>query len=43
MSKIAGNGFGLSIVKRIVELLGGTISCRSETLEGTIMEVKVPL
>jgi signal transduction histidine kinase len=41
--KKQGNGLGLSIVKRIVELLGGTISCRSEALKGTIMEVKVPI
>jgi signal transduction histidine kinase len=41
--KKQGNGLGLSIVKRIVELLGGTVNCRSEALEGTIMEVKVPL
>lgn len=41
--KKQGNGLGLSIVKRIVELLGGTINCRSEALEGTIMEVKVPV
>jgi Osmosensitive K+ channel histidine kinase len=41
--KKQGNGLGLSIVKRIVELLGGTINCRSEILKGTIMEVKVPI
>ncbi|WP_160686935.1 HAMP domain-containing sensor histidine kinase [Clostridium sp. C2-6-12] len=41
--KKQGNGLGLSIVKRIVELLGGTINCRSDALKGTIMEVKIPV
>ena len=37
--KKQGNGLGLSIVKRIVELLGGGIICVSEEGKGTIMEV----
>ena len=37
-----GSGLGLSIVKRILELLGGTIICISEKGEGTTMEVIVP-
>lgn len=41
--KKQGNGLGLSIVKRIVELLGGNISCRSEILEGAIMEINIPV
>lgn len=41
--KKLGNGLGLSIVKRILELLGGTINCSSEEGKGTVMEVKVPL
>lgn len=41
--KKQGNGLGLSIVKRIVELHGGNIACISEEGKGTIMEVKVPI
>jgi Osmosensitive K+ channel histidine kinase len=41
--KKQGNGLGLSIVKRIVELLGGSIHCISEVGKGTTMEVKLPV
>lgn len=41
--KKSGNGLGLSIVKKIVELLGGSIRCTSEENEGTIMEVRIPV
>ena len=37
-----GNGLGLSIVERIIELLNGSIECRSVEGEGTEMLVKVP-
>lgn len=37
-----GNGLGLSIVKRILELLNGNIECRSVEGEGTEMLVKIP-
>ncbi len=41
--KDQGNGLGLSIVKRIVELLGGNITCISEVGKGTNMEVRLPV
>lgn len=37
-----GNGLGLSIVKRITELLNGSIECRSTEGKGTEMVVKIP-
>ncbi|MDO5520313.1 MAG: HAMP domain-containing sensor histidine kinase [bacterium] len=37
--KVLGNGLGLSIVKRILELLDGTIVCESEEGVGTTMRI----
>lgn len=37
-----GHGLGLSIVKRILELLGGQIDCQSKLGEGTEMMVALP-
>ena len=38
-----GHGLGLSIVKRILELLGGQIACKSQSGKGTEMIVALPL
>lgn len=39
--KNCGNGLGLSIVQRIIELLHGTIVCESEEEIGTTMKVRL--
>ena len=41
--KEKGHGLGLSIVKRILELLGGMIECHSQPGQGTEMVVALPL
>lgn len=38
-----GNGLGLSLVKKIVVLHGGIISCKSKLTEGTTFVVEVPI
>lgn len=41
-NKIAGTGLGMSIVKRLVELMKGTISVESELGKGTTFTLTIP-
>ena len=41
--KTDGNGLGLSIVKRIVDLYDGEIACSSQLGHGTTFTIKLPL
>ena len=40
---IPGSGLGMVIVKRCVEMHGGTIACNSRVNEGTTLTVRLPL
>jgi len=41
-SKIAGTGLGMTIVKRLTELMGGTVEVESEIGKGTKLTVIIP-
>ncbi len=43
VSKIEGTGLGMSIVKRIVDIMGGQISVDSAPGEGTDVRIRIPL
>lgn len=38
-----GNGIGLSVCKRVVELHGGSIDVQSEPGQGTVFEIRLPV
>jgi signal transduction histidine kinase len=42
-TKSKGQGFGLPVVKRMTESLGGTVSFESQEGKGTIFIVRLPL
>ncbi|MCI8479033.1 MAG: response regulator [Oscillospiraceae bacterium] len=41
-SKIAGTGLGMPIVKRLTELMGGTVAVKSEVGKGTRITIIIP-
>lgn len=43
MSGIQGTGLGMGIVKKLVDLMGGTIEIKSKLREGTTVSVKIPV
>ncbi|MFK7826139.1 MAG: ATP-binding protein [Oligoflexales bacterium] len=40
--KISGNGLGLAICKKFIEVHGGSISCQSSKQDGTVFLIKLP-
>ncbi len=43
ISHIEGTGLGMSIVKKLIEALDGTIEIRSALKEGTCVDIRIPL
>ena len=43
VSRIQGTGLGMSIVKKLVEMMDGTIEIKSKQGEGTIVAVSIPM
>lgn len=43
INKVQGHGLGLSIVKELVNLMGGEIQVRSKLGEGTLFEIWIDL
>jgi signal transduction histidine kinase len=41
-TKAKGQGFGLPVVKRMIEALGGTITFESQEGKGTTFTVRIP-
>ncbi len=42
-SKVAGTGLGMPIVKKLLDLMNGTIDIQSELGKGTTITIKIPL
>jgi two-component system chemotaxis sensor kinase CheA len=43
LTSVSGRGVGLDVVRTNIELIGGTISPRSEHASGTVFTLKIPL
>ena len=43
ISKIEGTGLGMSIVKKLIDAMGGTIEIESQLQKGTAVTVRVPM
>lgn len=41
-TKSKGQGFGLAVIKRMTEALGGTVSFESQESEGTTFMIRLP-
>ena len=41
--RFGGTGLGMNITKQIIELMGGTISAKSESGQGTVIAISLPI